>query len=71
MGLTPNDIIGAVVALVIGLALLGVVITFSNATTIGYVTGDPEFSLLGLIPIVYILVLVVGLATYLTIKARN
>lgn len=68
MGLATGDIITAVVGVVLGLALYPVIT--SSITTINATAGTIQDTLLDLVPVLYIIMLIVGIAGYLYVKGR-
>ena len=69
MALKTSDIITAVVGIVLGLALFPVVT--DSITTINATDGTITDTLLDLVPILYIIMLIVGIAGYLYFKGRG
>jgi uncharacterized membrane protein len=68
MGLSTGDIITAVIGVVLGLSLFPVVT--SAITTINATAGTIQDTLLDLIPVLYIIMLIVGIAGYLYVRGR-
>jgi len=75
-----NKIIGVVIALVIGLALLPVVVTFSDnltadaivdpETPAGVFNGTTTGSLVDLLPVIYVIILLAGAVGYIATSKR-
>jgi hypothetical protein len=65
-----NNLIGALVMLVIGLALLPVVNSFVDdlTGTNGAFADTPTGSLIDLLPVLYVIIIVIGFVSYLKIK---
>lgn len=66
---TPSLIIGAVVIVIIGVALLPVVTSMANSTELG-LTGNLA-TLVDLIPLLYTVVLIVGVVAYVVVASES
>ena len=68
-----NKLVGALIAIVIGLALLPVVYNFANdlTTSGGALNGTTAASLVDLLPIVYVIILVAGAVGFVAISRKE
>ena len=68
-----NKLIQAMIAIVIGLALLPVVVEFVDDLTAaeGALDGTASATLVELLPILYVIILVSGVATWVYTSVRN
>lgn len=68
-----NKLIGALIAIVIGLALLPVVYNFANdlTTSGGALHGTTAGGLVDLLPIVYVIILVAGAVGFVATSRKN
>ena len=68
-----NKLIGALIAIVIGLALLPVVYNFANdlTTSGGALDGTTAGGLVDLLPIVYVIILVAGAVGFVATSRKN
>ena len=70
MALKIGDLITAVIGVVIGLALLPVV-TSSVTGAIDVNTSPSVIALLHIVPLLYIIVIVVGMVAYVVIRGKE
>jgi hypothetical protein len=73
-----NKLIGGLIAIVIGLALLPVVADFADALTTDGGPGDPGIyndtaigTLVDLIPVLYVIMIVAGVAAYVVVSRKG
>ena len=68
-----NKLIGALIAIVIGLALLPVVYNFANAltTSSGALYGTTAGGLVDLLPVVYVIILVAGAVGFVATSRKQ
>lgn len=68
-----NKLIGALIAIVVGLALLPVVYDFANGLTTsgGALAGTTTGSLVDLLPIVYVIILVAGAVGFIAMSRKQ
>jgi hypothetical protein len=80
-----NKIIGAILAIVIGVSLVGIVGTFANNLTVAPVTntagnvlttggqfyGTTVGSLIDLLPVLFVIILVAGVVGFIAMKRQN
>lgn len=68
-----NKLMGALIGIVVGLALLPVVYDFANdlTTSGGALYGTSAGALVDLLPIVYVIILVAGAVSFIAFSKRN
>ncbi len=68
-----NKLIGALITIVIGLALLPVVNDFANDLTSsgGALYGTTTGALVDLLPVIYVIILVAGAVTYVALNRKS
>ena len=69
-----NKLIQAMIAIVIGLALLPVVVDFADTltnSTDGTLADTPAGTLVDLLPIMYVIILLAGVVGYVYTSSRN
>ena len=69
-----NKLIQAMIAIVIGLALLPVVVDFADQltnTTDGPLADTPAGTLVDLLPVLYVIVLLAGVVGFVYTSSRN
>lgn len=70
MAMHIGDLLTAVIGVVVGLALLPVV-NDAIATAQANTTSSTLDSLLGIVPMLYIIVIVVGMVAYVVVKGKS
>lgn len=68
-----NKLMGALIGIVVGLALLPVVYDFANdlTTSGGALAGTSAGALVDLLPIVYVIILVAGAVGFIAFSRKN